>query len=158
MVCLMPACKSYITIPIGWKKNEILAAYTAQASEDLQPNVGQFLIVFMQNLIDPASAILGSAMAGAAIACYKLLSVVICEFFSHSNVLISKQANMSKLAIFALNQNQTGTEIWRTAVINKAGYIPRSCGINHVVDSPYSLNSFPINLRSNVKQVTAVTT
>src|SRR6185437_7333076 len=86
MVCLMPACKSYITIPIGWKKNEILAAYTAQASEDLQPNVGQFLIVFMQNLIDPASAILGSAMAGAAIACYKLLSVVICEFFSHSNL------------------------------------------------------------------------
>jgi hypothetical protein len=31
--------------------------------------------------------------------------------------LISKQANVSKLAIFALNQNQTGTEIWRTAVI-----------------------------------------
>lgn len=99
--------------------------------------------------------------------------------------MISKQANVSKLAIFVLNQNQTGTEIWRTAVIkatntneywfqnelvpalnkkvqlpviNKAGYIPRSCGINHVVDSPYSLNSFPINLRSNVKQVTAVTT
>ena len=99
--------------------------------------------------------------------------------------MISKQANVSKLAIFALNQNQTGTEIWRTAVIkasntnkywfqnelvpalnkkvqlpviNKAGYISRSCGINHVVDSPYSLNSFPINLRSNVKQVTAVTT
>jgi hypothetical protein len=43
-------------------------------------------------------------------------------------------------------------------VINKAGHISRSCGINHVADGPYSLNSFPINLRSNVKQVTAVTT
>ena len=83
MVCLMPACKSYITIPIGWKKNEILAAYTAQASEDLQPSI---LIVFLQNLIDPASAILGSTMAGAAIACYKLFSVIICKFFSHSNL------------------------------------------------------------------------
>jgi len=86
-------------------------------------------------------------MAEAAIACYKLLSVIIGEFFSYGNVLISKQANVSKLAIFALYQNQSGAEIWgTTSVIDIAGHISRSCGINQVFNSPYSPNSFPINL------------
>lgn len=31
--------------------------------------------------------------------------------------LIRKQTNVSKLAIFALYQNQTGTEIWETTVV-----------------------------------------
>jgi hypothetical protein len=36
-------------------------------------------------------------------------------------ILISKQANVSKPAIPALHQNQTGTEIWGTAVIKTTG-------------------------------------
>lgn len=42
-------------------------------------------------------------------------------------------------------------------MINKTGYVAISCGINHVCSSPCSLNSFPVNLRSDFKQVAAIT-